>query len=42
MEITGSSYFQVPDVKILNNEILITATNTDLNFTANGSGWRKT
>lgn len=38
MEITGSSYFQVPDIKIFNNEISVTATDTDLNFTANGTG----
>ncbi len=38
IEITGSSYFEVPNVKIFNNEISITATDTDLNFTANGTG----
>ena len=38
IEITGASYFQVPNIKIYNNEISVTATDTDLNFTANGTG----
>jgi len=33
-----SSYLQVPDVKIINNQIQITDADTDLNFTANGTG----
>lgn len=32
------AYFSVPDIKILGNEISITASNTDLQFTANGNG----
>lgn len=32
------SYFSVPDIKILGNEISVTATDTDLQFTANGTG----
>ncbi len=38
IEITGTSYFEVPNIQIFNNEISVTATDTDLNFTANGTG----
>ena len=38
IEVTGSSYFSVPDIKLYNNEISITATDTSLNFTGLGTG----
>ena len=38
IEITGTSYFEVPNIQIFNNEISVTALDTDLNFTANGTG----
>jgi hypothetical protein len=34
----ASSYIQVPDIKILNNRISVTATNSDFVFSANGTG----
>ena len=38
IEITGSSYFSVPSIKLENNEISATATNNDLNFVGLGTG----
>jgi hypothetical protein len=36
--ITGNSYFEVPDIRIFDNDISVQLTDTDLVFTANGSG----
>jgi hypothetical protein len=38
MQITGTSYFAVPDIKIFNNEISVTAADNNLVFNANGTG----
>ena len=38
IEITGTSYLSVPDIKIFNNEISVTATNSNLVFSAAGTG----
>jgi hypothetical protein len=38
IQITGNSYFQVPDIKIYNNIISNQDVGADLIFTANGSG----
>jgi hypothetical protein len=38
IEITGSSYFEVPSVKLYNSEISATATDDDLNFIGAGTG----
>lgn len=37
IEITGSSYFEVPNISIFNSEISATATNDNLNFTGAGT-----
>jgi hypothetical protein len=36
--ITGNSYFEVPDIRIFDNDITVQAVDTDLIFTANGTG----
>lgn len=36
--ITGTSYFEVPDIKIFDNDITVQAVDSDLIFTANGTG----
>ena len=36
--LNGDSYVDVPNIRIYNNQISITATDTDLKFTANGTG----
>ena len=38
IEITGSSYFSVPDIKLQNSEISVTATDSDLTFTGATTG----
>lgn len=38
IEITGSSYFAVPDIKLQNSEISATATDSDLTFTGATTG----
>jgi hypothetical protein len=38
IEVTGSSYFSVPNIKLYNSEISVTATDTSLNFTGLGTG----